>query len=233
MSKDMDDTIKRAEETLANLDAIANQSVEDAEQKIKKGIVQTIIWIAVTIAIYFIWGTTWFFWLSFAFNVIGVAGLVFAKVMMAKAYKARSEHAAIDDEFSDYLDNDEVEDREYDEKQKVLERLLNSLAEIALENGEIYDTDCREQMSDAVFNAFIFEKKDYVTPKTFGLYDKEGNDAVYTALNTYITTMLPLAKDANDEARLDMFQDDVENEDGETPDEFFGWIDVEDLARSR
>ena len=231
----MNDTIKKAEEAMANLDAIANQSVEDAEQKIKKGIVQTIIWIAITVAIYFIWGTTWFFWISFAFNVIGVAGLVFAKVMMAKAYEARAKHAAIDDEFSAYLDNDndEVEDREYDEKQKVLEKLLNSLADIALENGEIYDTDCREQMSDAVFNAFIFEKKDYVIPKTFGLYDKEGNDAVYTALNTYITTMLPLAKEQSAEARLEMFQDDVENEDGETPDEFFGWVDVEDLARSR
>lgn len=230
MSKDIDDTMRRAEETLANLDAIANQSVEDAEQKIKKGIVQTIIWIAVTVAIYFIWGATWFFWLSFAFNVIGVAGLLFAKVMMAKAYKARAKHATIDDEFSDYLDNDKVEDREYDEKQKVLEKLLNSLAEIGEEHGEIYDTDCREQMSDAVFNAFIFEKKDYVMPKTFGLYEKEGNEAVYTALNTYITTMLSLVKDANYKARLEMFQDEVYSEDGESPDEFFGWVDVEDFA---
>jgi hypothetical protein len=92
---------KEAEEAIANLDTMASQSLDDAEQKIKKGIVQGIIWIAVTVAIYFIWGTTWFFWLSFAFNVITLGGIVFAKVMIAKAKKKM---ASRDD--SDYnLDN--------------------------------------------------------------------------------------------------------------------------------
>jgi len=76
MSKDIEETMRKAEEAIESLEKMANQSLDDAEQKIKKGIVQGIIWIAVTIAIYFIWGTTWFFWISFTFNVITIAGIL-------------------------------------------------------------------------------------------------------------------------------------------------------------
>ena len=100
MSKDIDETIQEAEETIASLENIANQQMDNAEQKIKKGIVQTFIWIAVTVIVYFIWGTTWFFWIFLAFNILNIAGIIFAKIMMAKAYKKIEE--------SDNSDEDEL-----------------------------------------------------------------------------------------------------------------------------
>jgi len=234
VSKDIEETFREAEEMIGDLETMARQRLEDAEQKIKKGIVKGVLWIALTIAIYFIWGTTWYFWVLFALNVITIGGVIFAKVMIAKAKKKISES---DDDATDYdFDADIVEDEEeieYDERQKVLERLLNRLEEIAEEHGELYDTECREQMSKAVFNGFIFEKENYVMPNTFGLYEDEGNAKVKEALTTYIETMLPLAKEATAKERLEMFQDEVYTESGESQDEFFGWVDENDLEYLR
>ena len=227
MSTDIDKTMREAEDAIASLEIMAHQKMDDAEQKIKKGIVQTAIWVLITVAIYFIWGTTWFFWVSFAFNVISVAGMIFAKVMMAKAYKKMVKS---DDNDFDFEEDDD-EEIEYNEEQQKLETLINTLEDIGEDHGEVYDTDCREQMNEAILNAFIFEKENYVIPNTFGLYEEEGNKAVKKALETYINSMLPLTKNATPEERLEMFQDEVYSEEGESPDEFFGWVDAEDLER--
>jgi len=228
---DMSKTISEAEDLMANLDELMHSRMNDAEQKLKKGIVQGVIWVLVTVAIYFIWGTTWFFWVSLGLNIITIGGIVFAKVMIAKAKKKMSESG----DTTDYdFDADVVEDEvEYDEKQKVLEKLLNELEEIGEEHGEIYDTDCREQMSEAVFNGFIFEKEGYVLPDTFGLYEKDGNSAVKEVLSRYIEKMLPLAKESSAKERLEMFQDEVYSESGESADEFFGWVDVDNFENLR
>lgn len=227
MSTDIDKTMREAEDAIASLETMVHQKMDDAEQKIKKGIVQTAIWVLITVAIYFIWGTTWFFWVSFAFNVISVAGMIFAKVMMAKAYKKMVKS---DDNDFDFEEDDD-EEIEYNEEQQKLETLINTLEDIGEDHGEVYDTDCREQMNEAILNAFIFEKENYVIPNTFGLYEEEGNKAVKKALETYINSMLPLTKNATPEERLEMFQDEVYSEEGESPDEFFGWVDAEDLER--
>jgi uncharacterized membrane protein len=87
MSRDIEETMREAEEAIKNLDMMANQSLDDAEQKIKKAIVKGSIWIISTVVIYFTWGTTWFFWVSFGISVITLFGIVFTKVMIAKARK--------------------------------------------------------------------------------------------------------------------------------------------------
>jgi len=110
VSKDIEETFREAEEMIGSLEEMAKQRLEDAEQKIKKGIVKGVLWIAVTIAIYFIWGTTWYFWVLFALNVITIGGVIFAKVMIAKAKKKISESG---DDATDYdFDADIVEDEE-------------------------------------------------------------------------------------------------------------------------
>lgn len=101
MSKDIDETITEAEELIENLDKMAKDKMNEAEQKIKKGIVQGAIWVLVTVAIYFIWGTTWFFWLSLALNIMTAGAMLFAKVMVAKAKKRMVERDNIDDEQED------------------------------------------------------------------------------------------------------------------------------------
>ena len=134
-------------------------------------------------------------------------------------------------DIDDYDDDEEIE---YDEKQQKLERLLNTLEEIGEEHGEIYDTDCREQMNAAIVNGFIFQKENYIIPDSFGLYKEEANKAVKEALTAYIEAMLPLAKESSAEERLEMFQDeDVVSDEGQDPDEFFGWIDSDDLKSMR
>ena len=222
MSKDIEETITEAEEMLGTLDQMAREKLNDAEQKIKKGIVQGVIWILVTVVIYFIWGTTWFFWVSFVLSIMMAISMALLKVVLAKAKRTITED-----------DDKDEEKKEYDEKQKVLETLLNELGEIAEEHGEIYDTECREQMSAAVFNGFIFAKKGYTLPNTFGLYEKDGNDAVKKSLDKYITEMLILAKESSEKERLEMFQDAVYNQDDESPDEFFGWVDEDDFEYLR
>jgi len=225
MSKDIEETIRKAEEAVVNLEKLANQRLDDAEQKIKKGIVKTGIWILVTVGIYFIWGTTWFFWVSFGISAISLIGAIVGKVMMAKARKKMTNDNTDYDFDADIVD----EQVDYDEKQKVLETLLNTLEEIGEEHEEIYNADCGEPMSEAVFSSFIFEKSGYVMPNDFGLFTKEGNEAVKVALTKYVNEMLLLAKDADAKERLEMFQDEVYSENGESQNDFFGWVNVDDL----
>jgi len=231
MSKDIDETIKQAEDALAGIDEMMNTKLNDAEQKIKKAIVQGVIWVLVTVVIYFIWGTTWFFWLSCAFNVITIGGIVFAKFMITKASKKMSEYNDKRDSNDYDFDADILDDEvvEYTEEQRYLEVLLNRLEEIGEEHGEIYDTECREKMSEALFTAFVYNKEGYTLATNFAFYEAEGNKEVGEALRVYIDAMKPLAKESTEEERMEMIEDyDVESEEGQTFDDFLGEVgDVE------
>ena len=137
MSKDIEETITEAEEMLGTLDQMAREKLNDAEQKIKKGIVQGVIWVLVTVAIYFIWGTTWFFWVSFVLSVMMAVSMALLKVVLAKAKKTITEDDDKDYDFDADILDDEVEE-EYTEVERHLAILLNRLEEI----GEKYDEDC-------------------------------------------------------------------------------------------
>lgn len=116
--------------------------------------------------------------------------------------------------------------------QAALRELLEHLYEVSQEHGEIFDTDCREQMFDAVYSGFIKPKPGYVLPDAFGLYQPEGNQTVRTALEKYIQTVVPVADGLglSPQERLDAFQDYgvTVGEDGLSPDEFFGWLETVD-----
>ena len=109
-SDEIEKRVSEAEEVMVNLDGMMKSRVEDAEEKIKKGTLQGAIWIFVTIAIYLIWGTTWFFWVSLGLNLIAVGGIVFAKVMIGRVKKKMSEGGEPTDyDFdADILDEDFV-----------------------------------------------------------------------------------------------------------------------------
>jgi hypothetical protein len=111
--------------------------------------------------------------------------------------------------------------------QKALQTLLEQLLDISEEHGELFDTEVREQMRDAVHNSFIQPKAGYVLPEKFGMYEAEANQAVKAALQHYIDTVKPLAEAQNLSAqqRLEAFEDaTVTANDELTPDEFFGWL---------
>lgn len=111
--------------------------------------------------------------------------------------------------------------------QKALQTLLEQLLNISEEHGELFDTEVREQMRDAIHNSFITPKTGYVLPEKFGMYEAKANQAVKTALQHYADTVKPLAEvqHLSAQQRLEAFEDaSVMAGDGLTPDEFFGWL---------
>ena len=69
---------------------------------------------------------------------------------------------------------------------ELLRQLLNRLEAIGATNEEIYDTECRDRMGDAVFDGFIRPVMNFSLPLDFGLLGSAANDAVRTALAEYM-----------------------------------------------
>jgi len=109
---------------------------------------------------------------------------------------------------------------------KPLEKLLTRLDGIMEQYEELQDTDVREQLYEAVHNAFVLAKTDYVLSDGFGMFTKTGNKRVHSALATFLKKANDLAAKANltsDQSRLAAFQDDeVTSENGSTYDDYFG-----------
>src|SRR5690349_17514225 len=68
----------------------------------------------------------------------------------------------------------------------ILQQLLEALEEIGKQHSELYDTDVREQVFEAVYNGFIEPRSGYVLPAKYGLYDEAANAAVRAAIARYI-----------------------------------------------
>jgi hypothetical protein len=111
---------------------------------------------------------------------------------------------------------------------KLLLELLESLEAIGQSHEEIYDTECRERMGNAVFHLFIKPSTNYELPDDFGVYSDSANEQVKIALHRYIVAASDLASKVgitDFHARLAAFQN------GEVCtlsrrgsfDDFFGW----------
>jgi hypothetical protein len=70
---------------------------------------------------------------------------------------------------------------------ELLKSLLNRLEVVGKEHTELYDTECRERMGDAVFDGFIRPREGFVVPSEYGLYSPDANARVRTAIYDYIT----------------------------------------------
>jgi hypothetical protein len=70
--------------------------------------------------------------------------------------------------------------------EELLKQLLNRLEDVGETNSEIYDTECRDQMGDAVADGFLLAAADFVLPNSFGLYSAPANRKVRDALASYI-----------------------------------------------
>ena len=113
--------------------------------------------------------------------------------------------------------------------EELLQRLMSRLERIAETHEEIYDTDVREQMSEAIFDGFIRPTSNFTLPNEFGMFSAEGNRLVKEAVAAYIPAANARAAAlglTSFRSRLDAFQNDnVQTESGQLPDEFFGWAD--------
>jgi hypothetical protein len=113
-------------------------------------------------------------------------------------------------------------------------KFLIALEKIGEEHEELYDTDVREQMYDAVINSFINPKEGYILPVEFGMFSSEGNSAVRSVLERILPEFLSASSNEGLDTplkRLLSFQ----NENVETPgegnfyDDFFGYIDPDEI----
>ncbi len=111
---------------------------------------------------------------------------------------------------------------------ELLRQLLNRLEAIGVTNEEIYDTECRDRMGDAVFDGFIRPVANFNIPLDFGLHSTSANDAVRIALADYIEKAKKLAPTVGVTTfheRLDAFQNGTIKSDVEGTyfDVFFGY----------
>lgn len=113
-----------------------------------------------------------------------------------------------------------------------LERLLNQLEAIGKEHGELYDTDCREQMSAAIMKRFLVIVKGSRMPKDFGMFSDKGNSMVREALNEFVKVARKQINSGSLKSfrdRLQAFQNEkiVSTKERFNYEEFFGHFDPE------
>lgn len=110
---------------------------------------------------------------------------------------------------------------------ELLKALLDRLDLIGSTHHEIYDTECRERMSDVVFNGFIRPVADSQIPDDFGLYSADANALVREALANYIDAARDRGMGSGLRSfhdRLASFQDGkVCSNSGSYYDDFFGY----------
>jgi len=109
---------------------------------------------------------------------------------------------------------------------ELLKKLLTRMDGIMEKHDELQDTDVRDQVHEAVFDAFVLAKADYELPEEFGMSTKAGNKRVRSALAAFLTKATSVATKANlnpGPPRLAAFQDiEVTSDNGSTYDDYFG-----------
>lgn len=70
--------------------------------------------------------------------------------------------------------------------EELLSILLERLRLIGEEHSELYDSEVREQMGEAIMEGFIREQKGFRLPDQFGMYSDEANRRVKAAIAKYI-----------------------------------------------
>src|SRR5882724_886739 len=117
---------------------------------------------------------------------------------------------------------------------EILIELLDMLEAIGSTHGEIYDTDVREQLFEAVYNGFIVPEANYKLPARFGLYKPEANAQVRAALSKYIAAANEAAEakglvTPRDRLAAFLIKGAYTTKEGQSGDEFFGWLSPSDL----
>ena len=107
-----------------------------------------------------------------------------------------------------------------------LKKLLDRLDEIGSEHRELFDSDVRQNMSNAIIDGFVRNRTGYEIPNDFGMFTDTGNTAVKTAIATFIEMAIRDAEKmrlTTFHARLSALQDDsVRSAEGNDYDEFLG-----------
>ena len=107
-------------------------------------------------------------------------------------------------------------------------RFLDTLEAIGEDHEEVYDTDVREQLGEAIERNLIIPAGPIETPTKLGMFSDEADERVAAALGAYLTE----ARRQADELRLDevarrraVWDPDATSTSGATVDEFLGWVE--------
>lgn len=111
---------------------------------------------------------------------------------------------------------------------KLLAKLLERLATVAVDHPEIRDSEVRESLGDALYHFFLCSTPDYTLPDSFAMYTPEGDRRVREVLIWF----LPLVYAAGLVENLDTFHKRLavfQNSEVSTlpeqwhVDDYFGW----------
>ncbi len=107
-----------------------------------------------------------------------------------------------------------------------LKKLLDLLDAIGHEHEELFDTDVRQNMSNAIMDGFVRHRLQFEIPETYGMYSEEANAAVRGAITEYIAAANNRAEELGLKRfheRLNAVQDrTVRSVNGNDYDEFLG-----------
>ena len=108
----------------------------------------------------------------------------------------------------------------------ILKNLLDQLEGIGEDHEVLFDSDVRQNMSNAIVEAFVRSRKDYAVPDNLGMFSDEANDAVKSVIVRYIADASRKADEIgllSFHARLSAVQDgSVRSYGGNDYDEFLG-----------
>jgi hypothetical protein len=112
---------------------------------------------------------------------------------------------------------------------ETLRSLLEEMEAVGNSQEELYDTDVREQMAEAISRGFVHLEPGYTLPLKFGMFSDKGNAEVRSALATFLTKAPGAARVEGLDTpakRLAAFQDQsvLTSGEGQAYDTFFGHV---------
>lgn len=110
--------------------------------------------------------------------------------------------------------------------QEELRRLLERLERIGEEYPDLFNSEVRQAMSNALVDGFARLVPEFALPSSFRMLSAEGNDEVHAALASFLDAARPLAEQQELRTfhqRLAAIQNSaVRTDEGNDFDEFFG-----------
>jgi hypothetical protein len=111
---------------------------------------------------------------------------------------------------------------------EALIRFLDALESIGVDHEEVYDTDVRERLGEAIERNLIAPGGSVDVPAKLGMFSDEADERVVAALYRYLTAARRRADELGlDEAarRTAVWDPEATSTSGATVDEFLGWVD--------
>jgi len=110
-----------------------------------------------------------------------------------------------------------------------LSTLINRLEDIGASSGELYDTDVKEHMNEALVEIFIKENNKYRVPDSFGMFSKASDRSVLQAFTQFQFDLIK--NNLNYKTKLDLLSPNgITSKNGQITECFFGEVSESSLS---